>query len=236
MDTRYGRVEWGVNGTRSKTKWTGNNSPHKWNKKAKEIGERHRVFCASLADIFEDREDLIEWRKQLFEIIDETMYLDWLILTKRPENIKKMWPDKHYRHNVWLGTSPCNDETAEVAIPSLLDSNFNNALAPVSFLSCEPLVGPMDLGNPALLRRTGSGFNWVIVGGESGPKARTMDIEWARDIVEQCQASNTAVYVKQVGSRPVFEGEPYPVSHPKGGNIDEWPEELKIREYPNEQH
>jgi protein gp37 len=86
---RYGRVEWGKDGTRSRTKTWGD--PIRWNKLAKDAGERQRVFCASLADVFEERVELRPWRADLFRLIDRTPHLDWLLLTKRPENVASMW-------------------------------------------------------------------------------------------------------------------------------------------------
>lgn len=139
---------WGDNGTRvvaAENYWR---EPLRWDRKASKLGVRYRVFCASLADVFEDREDLIETRRWLFRLIDQTNNLDWLLLTKRPENIPKMMPPWEWhggltgRHNVWLGTSVENQETADKRIPELLKCR---SLAPVLFLSCEPLLGPVDL-------------------------------------------------------------------------------------------
>lgn len=170
MDQRYGRVKWGVNGTRSRTAPANWKQPLKWNREAERSGIRRRVFCASLADVFEDRPELVEWRADLFKLIDATPFLDWLLLTKRPENIGKMYapmvlsdqkewnrannslpssglrfPDPIpgvRRHNVWLGTSVENQATADERIPHLLKAAH---LARFTFLSCEPLLGPVDL-------------------------------------------------------------------------------------------
>lgn len=156
MDKRRGRVKWGVNGTRSVTSGAYWKQPAKWNREAAAAGERRRVFCASLADVFEDREELTLWRSGLFDVIDETPNLDWLLLTKRPENIQRMWPQiprnkeplyvgnidqPPWRHNVWLGTSISDQATADKAIPELLRCRD---LSPVLFVSAEPLLGPID--------------------------------------------------------------------------------------------
>ena len=110
---------------------------------------RRRVFCASLADVYEDRDELKPWRKDLFELIDQTQNLNWLTLTKRPENIGPMWAevadvpvsDLNRRDNVWLGTSVGTQETADKGIPPLTQWRD---LAPILFLSVEPLLGPID--------------------------------------------------------------------------------------------
>ncbi len=173
MDKRRGRVKWGVNGTRSVTSSGYWKQPLKWNRYAACIRSfdcangshsdacpqslRPRVFCASLADVFEDREELSLWRANLFDLIDETPNLDWLLLTKRPENVRRLWEwikvkghvsqnegDGYtgYRHNVWLGTSISDQATADKVIPELLKCRD---LTPVLFVSAEPLLGPVDL-------------------------------------------------------------------------------------------
>ena len=139
----------------------------KWNREAEAAGERRRVFCASLADVFEDWKGPIggatrDWtslddvRRELFALIDSTPWLDWLLLTKRPENVRRMWPEEtsllteipmgvsgtFYRPNVWIGTSVSNDETADEQIPRLMKCRD---LSPVLFLSAEPLLGPLDI-------------------------------------------------------------------------------------------
>lgn len=154
MDTRYGRVQWGVNGTRVRTSDSNWKKPYQWNRKAQEEGVRKRVFCASLADVFEDRPELVPWRADLFAMIDATPNLDWLLLTKRPENIKRLWPFGWYEDkggpftwpNVWIGTSVENQEQADKRIPYLL-----RIPASVRFLSMEPLLGPVDLPTPHVL-------------------------------------------------------------------------------------
>ena len=256
FDHHYGKVAWGPNGTRvltSDANWT---KPLKWNREAESSGVRARVFCASLADVFEDwqgpilnskgerlwidsasstwlfasKEDserselarqkgvaagtMADVRSRLFALIDATPNLDWLLLTKRPENISGMLfdPDSlnghKYRENCWLGVSVENQEYANKRIPELL--KFRD-LSPVLFLSCEPLLGPVNLERipiqgfnlPHLdvLRKgchTGKpwGFvgahnapsiDWVIAGGESGPEARPTDPEWFRSIRDQCK-------------------------------------------------
>jgi protein gp37 len=119
--------------------------PEKWNRAAKRDGVRRRVFCASVADIFEDRPDLIEPRARLFRLIEESDALDWLLLTKRPQNMLRLasawgneWPS-----NVWAGTTVEDQRRAAERIPHLL-----MVPAAVRFLSCEPLLEPLDLDPP----------------------------------------------------------------------------------------
>ena len=146
MDTRYGRANWGVDGTRVRTSDAYWRKPLAWNRKARIEGVRYRVFCASLADVFEDREDLEEWRDDLFNLISATPNLDWLLLTKRPENVNRIvgesrgdcyWIEESAgkgNGNIWIGTSVENQEQADKRIPELL-----KIPARVRFLSMEPL-------------------------------------------------------------------------------------------------
>ncbi len=150
MAKRWKKVEWGDKGTRSVTSDSNWKMPIKWNKSAEKEGVLRRVFCASLADVFEDRSELEYWRSGLFDLIYDTPWLDWLLLTKRPGNIKEMWPaDGRRRGNCWLGTSVgCQESTHR--IDSLLQCRD---LSPVLFLSVEPLLGPVDLSKWMSLRQ-----------------------------------------------------------------------------------
>lgn len=332
---------WGPKGTRVVAAESAWREPLKWEKLAQQAfvnakmagepaPERPRVFCASLADVFEDWKGgmtgsgkdaepgqlaiddartrlmtMADVRRRLFELIDRTPNLDWLLLTKRPENVLTMldeisngqgdaWNLRDHMKNVWLGTSVENQQTADERIPHLL-----KVPAAVRFLSCEPLLGPVDLLSVAwpdtdmgpkhrvdVLRfgcwlrhpdvgigrvaqvgeqKSANGFvshsnmhddygkiGWVIVGGESGHGARPMHIEWARSIVEQCKAAGVKCFVKQLGSNP--EGDPVipprdngdgtktitvmqhlEIRDRKGGDMDEWPEDLRVREFPAEE-
>lgn len=230
---------WGPNGTRVVAAEAAWKEPLKWNREAKAAGERHRAFCASLADVFEDWQgpmvdsqgEELSWdginpvmmqdvRRRLFELIDSTPNLDWLLVTKRPENIARMMPENFeydhaascelaasvetpvVRHNVWLGTSVENQQAADERIPHLL-----KAPARVRFLSCEPLLGPVEFSNVTkrsdavqqLGKKSLDGIHWVIVGGESGPHARPMHPKWARSLRDQCKAVGVAFHFKQWG-------------------------------------
>jgi protein gp37 len=169
----------------------------KWNAQAAAAGERKRVFCASLADVF-DNQVPDTWRQDLWCLILDTPNLDWLLLTKRPQNIAKLvpgsWSEQGYR-NVWLGTTAENQAEADRRIPHLLA-----VPAAVRFLSCEPLLGPVDLravswGHSNALHR----IDWVIAGGESGPGARPMHPNWARGLRDQCAAAGVPFFFKQWG-------------------------------------
>lgn len=191
MDTRLKRVEWGPRGTRVKTSPANWKQPLKWNREAEKAGTRLKVFCASLADVFEDRPELDPWRKELWGLIDDTPHLNWLILTKRPQNIAGLLPGCF--NNVWLGTSVENQEQAEKRIPVLLN---HRGRVPVLFLSCEPLLGPLNL-LPFLV--THISVDWVIVGGESGKGARPINAGWVRAIRDQCQSQDVDFFFKQWG-------------------------------------
>lgn len=192
-------------------------APVTWNAAAEVERRQRRVFCASMGDVFEDNAAIAGERERLWKLIRETPNLDWQILTKRPENIVGMlppdWGDGY--PNVWLGTSVEDQQRANERIPQLLD-----VPATIRFLSCEPLLGTVDLRRVELvpdardrcgirfnaltgvhqesgLPRNDRGIDWVIVGGESGRERRPMDLAWLRRIVEDCQDAGVAVFVKQ---------------------------------------
>lgn len=239
---------------------------------------RRRVFALSLGDMF-DAEVPLGWRAEAFSVIKKTPNLDYLILTKRPQNVLPML-DQIQRHwmadklplfqNIWLGTSVENQAMADKRIPELL-----GIPATVRFLSVEPMLGPIDLQEHLLptvedVQDIYAGrepehprVHWAIFGGESGQNARPCDVEWIRDGVRQCRAAGVAPFCKQLGSNVVsrndagFEGEgetEWPMDthykeldpmdyqgapvrvllkDKKGGDPSEWPEDLRVREFPN---
>ena len=182
--------------------------PLRWNADAEKAGERARVFCASMADVFEDHPEVGPHRERLFSLMAETLWLDWLLLTKRPENIMRMVPESWqggFPPNVWMGTSTEHQAAADERIPHLLA-----VPAAVRFLSAEPLLGPIDLTKFQPFCRSLDGFraargilggtvDWVIAGGESGPKARPMHPDWARSLRDQCISAGVAFHFKQWG-------------------------------------
>lgn len=206
-------TRWGPHAARTRTSAANWRKPLAWDRAAAAAGERHRVFCASLADVFDNHASILpEWRDDLWRLIEATPNLDWMLLTKRPGNIANMLPvpfdfERLYP-NVWLGCTVVNQAEADRDIPKLLA-----VPAAVRFLSAEPLLGPLDptsikVGGAQSLYRanalTGDGFdgqrlNLVIVGGESGPGARPMHPDWARSLRDQCNAAGVAFHFKQWG-------------------------------------
>lgn len=244
---------------------------------------RPRVFCASMADVFEDNPILVPWRDDLLELIEKTDELDWLLLTKRPENMVRMaehrWGDKWPEH-VWAGTTGGTQKTLDANVTAL-----KKVPAVTRFVSCEPLLERVTLFSvdedgqhsvgwnlTAVQHRTDygtgvehdvdaqPGIDWCIVGGESGSNARPCAIEWLQSLVDECRVAGVAAFVKQLGSVVVSElrtataedfrgitgraaksplapnGEHWAWSaglkHRKGGDIDEFPNSLQVREFP----
>jgi protein gp37 len=177
--------------------------PLRWNHEAAASNARRRVFCASMGDVFEPRRDLEASRLRLWKLIEQTPALDWLLLTKRPERIadavpwSSVWPA-----NVWLGTTAETQLWADRRIPILFDH-----AAVVRFVSCEPLLGPLDLRRWLVKRDGQSGLDWIIVGGESGARARPMHPEWAASIQRQCHDAGFAFHFKQWGNWAPVDGQ-----------------------------
>ncbi len=186
---RVGMEIWGAKAHRrflSDQHWK---EPLRWDREAAREGRRHRVFCASMADVFEFRAELRPVRARLWDLIDQTPHLDWLLLTKRPHLVSRMVPwGNNWPHNVWLGTTAENQKWADKRLPRLLDYP-----AAIRFVSCEPLLGPINL-SPWL-----NELDWVIAGGESGPRARPMNPAWAIGLRDQCIQAGVAFHFKQWG-------------------------------------
>jgi protein gp37 len=201
------------------------------------------IFVCSMTDLFGDFV-MDEWIDKVFALMCLTPHHTYQILTKRPTRMQAYFQRRaagvlewlwHYSGNdeamvawpppnVWAGVSVGDQKDADDAIPRLC-----RVLSSVRFLSCEPLLGPIDL---RLEHREGIG--WVIVGGESGKHARPCEIDNIRSIVKQCQHHKVPVFVKQLGQRPTLHGfTGYPTTDRKGGNINDFPEDLKVREWPN---
>ena len=218
MDKRYGRVQWGPQGERKATSFANRGMPLAWNRKAAKTGEPWRVFCGSLCDVFDDHPSIDEaWRSELWMLIETTPHLTWMLLTKRPENVVRLtpewltggWPD-----NVWLGVSVENQEAADKRLPILAEIP-----AAVHFASCEPLIGPVDLGHWMIL----NDINWVIAGAESGAGARPMELDWARSLRDQCGKYDVPYFLKQF----VENGRKIPEPELDGRRWVEFPGELK---------
>lgn len=198
--------------------------PLRWNARHDDFfathGRRQRVFCASLADVF-DNQVPDEWREDLFELIRTTPDLDWLLLTKRPQNIVRMVRShgavagngtRYLPDNVCLGTTTEHQPRADQNIPALLRTIPELGVR-VTFLSVEPMLGPVQIFSTTtgeLLHTSGNDrepgwISWVISGGESGRGARPMHPDWARDVRDQCAAAGVPFLFKQWGEHIVRE-------------------------------
>lgn len=243
MDHRFKKVTWGFHGIRSRTRPANWHKANLWNDQPfatcagacgwrGELGEnefcpncghylketKRLVFCGSLCDIFEDHppqaEELDEWRRDLWALIEATPNLFWLLLTKRPENIAEMLPDRWalwFPQNIGFGISAENQEML-VERWATLEANTHYHQPRLLFLSAEPLIGPVDLapilakpaweientglGNPIWWKRPP---DWVIAGGESGPNARPCHPQWVEKIRDQCREAGIPFMFKQWG-------------------------------------
>jgi protein gp37 len=205
--------------------------PMKWQKEAEAAGRFDRVFTCSWSDWFHEDADI--WRPMAWNLVRSCPNLIFQILTKRPERIvDHLPPDWGAGYpNVWMGVSVENNKHGLPRIAHLVHVD-----APIRFLSVEPLLERMDL-IPLV------GIHWVIIGGESGPGARPCQIEWIADVLDQARAAGVAPFVKQLGSNPTWNHivpgcsvrekiEPLKLKDRKGGDMSEWPEELRVREFP----
>jgi len=245
-----GRFEGFVQISNGHPQWTGKvqlieaklEEPQHWR-------QPRRVFVNSMSDLF--YEDLHHnHRAKVAVAMQQAPWHTYQILTKRPEVMRdfaQWWcmqnTEPRLPSNWWMGVSVEDQKTADERIPVLLETP-----AKVRFVSYEPALGPVDVKTYLEFESCGGGhrtrntrLNWVIIGGESGPGARPFDLEWARNTVRQCRASSVPVFVKQLGSRPTTdhrtrpEGEsPFVILRDSkgGGEMSEWPEDLRVREYP----
>jgi protein gp37 len=192
---RLGESIWGPHSDRrffSDAHWK---EPLKWNREAETEGVRRRVFCASMADVFENRPDLAPHRLRLLDLIASTPNLDWLLLTKRIHLVRRQLPKGYeFPKNVWLGTTVENQDAAK-RIKYLLEFTTPS----VRFLSCEPLLSSIDIREHLKRGANGTRVDWVIAGGESGAGARPMEPTWAIDLKEQCRKARVAFHFKQWG-------------------------------------
>ena len=204
-------------GSRRRTTPANWKQPIKWDAAAKACGKRARVFCASLADVFDNSIE-VQWRSDLFGMIRQTPNLDWLLLTKRIGNAVSMIeelqePEKNWwpLPNVWLGATVVTRGEFDRDVDKLRATG-----ARILFMSMEPLIesmGDIDL----------TGIHWVIVGGESGSKSREMKAEWAEQIRYRCESYGSSFFFKQ-GSANNW-------AHFK--DFDTFPPYLQVREWPD---
>jgi protein gp37 len=208
MDTRYGRVEWGQRktedtkprvGTRVRTSAANWKLPLRWAKAARSTGKRPRVFCASLSDWL-DNQVPRSWRADLAELIEATPELDWLLLTKRPENYDHLspWERHNVPANVWLGIT-AEDQENYARRWAILSRIFS---ARVRYVSYEPAIGPLTR---LQLLPAAPIPDWIICGGESGPGYRDMNPDWARSVRNQCKGwIHPRFFMKQMaGLKPI---------------------------------
>lgn len=253
FDKRVGGAHWGPGAPRRLVKdWSG---PRKWNAAALREGRRAWVFCASMADVF-DNEVPAEWRARLWDLVRECQQLNWQFVTKRIGNVSKMLPPdwtENFQH-CGIIITVVNQEEANRDIPKLLTTP-----ARWRGLSMEPLLGAVDLTNISTMRFPGAevlnalygelqgmfgdpcstrlpGLDWIIIGGESGHHARAFHLRWALDLVRQGEAAGVPVFVKQLGDQPYASTSastevPFPAGK-KGKDMAEWPPELRVRQMP----
>ena len=189
LDKRTGGDYWDSDKTPRRTGEQNWNKPCKWNKQAEAAGVRRKVFCASMADVFDNRVPQ-KWRDDLWALVRETPNLDWIIVTKRIGNAAKMLPTDWgdgYR-NVWLLITVVNQDEVNRDIPKLL-----SVRAHVHGLSVEPQLESILVRHAHMKR-----LDWVICGAESGPHRRPFDVRWARTFRDACHASQTAFFLKQI--------------------------------------
>lgn len=241
-------THWGVGAPRYRTSIQNWNQPLKWNRQAPESEFAGRkgfwpVFCASLADVFDNEVDPV-WRQDLFKLIAQTPNLTWMLLTKRIGMVMPMLPELWIScgipDNVWIGATIVNQFEADRDLPKLLSIQASKL-----WVSYEPALGPVDW-TPYLrysLKDVPRGIDWCIVGGDAKQPGcgdpREFVLKWGRDSVRQFQAADTAVFLKQLGSNPYdlheFNGQfnvPMLLKDKSGSDPAEWPEDLRVREFP----
>ncbi len=214
LDERWGESHWGKGVPRrvmSDSYWR---QPLRWDALAKKEGVKHKVFCASMADVMDDEAPEGQ-RERLWELIDNTPNLIWQLLTKRPQRYERYFPIAGFKHwNLWLGTSAENQANYNLRWPFLKEAADRRGL--VTFISYEPALGPLKLrekiGRP----------NWVICGGESGAGRRPMEQEWAENLRAECENDGVAFWMKQMSAQTPDKGK------------DLIPTHLLIHQFPGE--
>jgi len=239
MDLRFHRVEWGGPRRRTSTQYW--QAPLRWNQEAEETGIRRKVFCASLADVFDWDVDQ-GWRNDLWELCEATPNLDKLLVTKRLgatgdreerqlsvreridrflSQIPRSWKKNGFPDHVWLIVTTGTQAVLDRRLPVLKDLPV-----PIKGLSVEPMLERMNF-HAAL-----PGIDWVIFGGESnqisGP-ARALDVDWMRSGLQQCHEFGVPAFAKQLGDNIIGHPE---IATPKGGDPSEWAIDLCVRQYP----
>ncbi len=235
--------EWGPQGTRHKTK---SNNLGRWNKEywlaCKACGwrgemttapecpqcgkpalkpTRQRVFVNSLSDLFEDHAAVFDWRNEFFALSQVYNNLDFLLLTKRPENIGRFaprdWTRLGWPTNIWLGVSVENQARADERLPELVKHQA------LRWISVEPMLDAADLRRwlPPGITGLRPSVHWVVVGGESGLNCRPMKVDWVRELLRQCQAAGVPFFMKQLGGHP-----------DRRERVETFPRDLQVQEWP----
>lgn len=240
MDARYGRVKWGPGNPRSRTKTWGD--PVRWNRQAAKDGVRKKVFCASLADWLDDGVP-DEWRADLLSLVFSCESVDWLMLTKRPENfanlvgrasmfLSKSAEDSEkmmrwsvgawFPDNVWFGVTAENQEWWDRRVPIL-----ESIPAALRWVSYEPALGELIIPDDTTVE-------WLIIGGESeqGSLAREFKLEWAANPIMDCRRLGVTPFMKQVGSNATWAGHAFPTKDRAGADPSEWLGCINVQEFP----
>lgn len=208
---------WGAGAPRRLTSVQNRNNLARWNRKAHETG-KYWVFCSSLADVF-DNEVPSEWRDEFWSKVRDAKNLRFQLVTKRIGNAARMLPadwEENFGH-VGLIATIVNEVEAKRDMAKLRDT-------PAAWrgVSYEPALGPVDWDAYA------DWLDWLIVGGESGPHARDFNPAWAEAAIVFGRRFDVPVFIKQMGARPIG----MDLMDDAGGNWDEWPEGLRVREMP----
>lgn len=190
LSARYGWNVWGPSEPRrtfGDKHWA---EPIKWNSAAATRRVRERVFCSSMCDNFEDHPTITAELFKLWPLIRSTPWLDWQLLTKRADRIADNLPGdwNNGYPNVWLGVSIENMDYAWRA------DCLRDIPAVVRFVSYEPALGPLN-------QLDLTGLDWIIFGGESGPRFRQADLQWSRDMRDKCRDAGVAYFHKQSSHR-----------------------------------
>jgi protein gp37 len=202
LDARWGPPHWGKGVPRREFGDKHWGEPLKWDKVAAREGVQAKVFCSSMADVMDD-----EWpkgvRERLWELIDNTPNLIWQLLTKRPHRYHRYLPAAFKHRNVWLGTSAEDQHYYDIRWPILAEIRKETMLT--TFISYEPALGPLTLKKHAHLLDVGVP-DWIIAGGESGPKRRSMKTEWFTNLKQECEDNGVSFWLKQMSARTPEEG------------------------------
>lgn len=191
MSHRRGWARFETGAPRKRTTADNWKKPLLWNKKAAAAGGRRKVFGPSLGDPF-DAEVSDDWRADYLKVIDATPWLDYILLTKRPQIAVKFFTGRKVPDNLWPGVTAENQKMLELRAPIICSIE-----AKVHVLSAEPLLGPLRATD--FLGTGRRSLSWVIAGGESGPKARPSHPDWFRSLRDQCQAAGVPFFFKQWG-------------------------------------